>query len=111
MLKTAMLISISIVNSVFLILTIWARFQLAHTDWWAVFLVAFIMGFIYQLEYMRRMIFRANSPEHDHLEYELNVLSRPTAAHPRAERGARGSVATIPRIDTSPPHRAVNTTL
>ena len=51
MLPIAILISLSIVNSAFLILTIWARFQLAHTDWWAVFLVAFIVGFLYQLEY------------------------------------------------------------
>lgn len=51
MLPIAVLISLSIVNSVFLILTIWARFNLAHIDWWAVFLVAFIMGFLYQLKY------------------------------------------------------------
>jgi len=51
MLPIAILISISIVNSVLLILAIWTRFNLAHTDWWAVFLVAFIMGFFYQLEY------------------------------------------------------------
>ena len=57
------------------------------------------------------MIFRASSPEDDHLEYEMDVLSRPTAAHIRAERGARGPVTTIPRIDASPPRHTVNTTL
>jgi len=57
------------------------------------------------------MIFCASSPEDDHLEYELDVLRRPTAAHTRAERGARGPVTTLPRIDTSSARRTVNTTL
>jgi len=63
------------------------------------------------IDKVRRIIFCASSPEEDHLEYGLDVLPRPTAAHTRAERGARGSITTMPRIDTSLPRRTVNTIL
>lgn len=128
MFTIAVLISISIVNLVFLTLTIWARLQLNHTDWWAVFLAIFLIGFVYQLEYselthlqqslssaddlqVRRNIFCASPPENSHLEHELEVLSRPTAAHTRAERGARGPITIIHHIDASSPRRTVSTTL
>ncbi|KAH0146012.1 hypothetical protein KCU67_g12408, partial [Aureobasidium melanogenum] len=44
---TPFLVTLSIINSVFLTLTIWAALQLRGSDWWIVFLVAFIMGLLY----------------------------------------------------------------
>lgn len=48
---TPFLITLSIINSVFLTLTIWAALQLRGSDWWIVFLVAFIMGLLYEVDY------------------------------------------------------------
>ncbi|KAH0344117.1 hypothetical protein KCU83_g8491, partial [Aureobasidium melanogenum] len=51
---TPFLITLSIINSVLLTLTIWAALQLRGSDWWIVFLVAFIMGLLYEVDYLRR---------------------------------------------------------
>ncbi|KAG9855413.1 hypothetical protein KCU98_g1728, partial [Aureobasidium melanogenum] len=51
---TPFLIALSIINSVFLTLTIWAALQLRGSDWWIVFLVAFSMGLLYEVDYLRR---------------------------------------------------------
>ncbi|KAG9517848.1 hypothetical protein KCV07_g5969, partial [Aureobasidium melanogenum] len=51
---TPFLITLSIINSVFLTLTIWAALQLRGSDWWIVFLVAFIMGLLYEVDCLRR---------------------------------------------------------
>ncbi|KAK6001272.1 hypothetical protein QM012_002603 [Aureobasidium pullulans] len=48
------LIALSIINSVLLTLTIWAALQLRGSDWWIIFLIAFIMGLLYEVDYMRR---------------------------------------------------------
>ncbi|KAG9605396.1 hypothetical protein KCU77_g762, partial [Aureobasidium melanogenum] len=51
---TPFLITLSIINSVLLTLIIWAALQLRGSDWWIVFLVAFIMGLLYEVDYLRR---------------------------------------------------------
>lgn len=48
---TPSLIVLSIINSVFLTLTIWAALQLRGSDWWVVFMVAFILGLLYEVDY------------------------------------------------------------
>lgn len=45
------LIALSIINLAFLALTIWAALQLRDSDWWIVFLVASIMGLLYEVDY------------------------------------------------------------
>ena len=47
---TPFLIVLSIINSVFLTLTIWAALQLRGSDWWVVSMVAFIMGLLYEVD-------------------------------------------------------------
>ncbi|KAH0374026.1 hypothetical protein KCU65_g388, partial [Aureobasidium melanogenum] len=51
---TPFFIAVTIINSVFLALTIWTALQLRGSDWWVVFLVALIMGLLYQADYLRR---------------------------------------------------------
>ncbi|KAG9662308.1 hypothetical protein KCU95_g2590, partial [Aureobasidium melanogenum] len=51
---TPFVITLSIINSVFLTLTIWAALQLRGSDWWIVFLVASIIGLLYEVDYLRR---------------------------------------------------------
>jgi hypothetical protein len=104
-----LLILISVVNSVFLTLAIWAGLQLPHTDWWVVLSVIFIMGTLYEVEYskftgshqlliptncprVRRNILRTDSQDDEHVEFELVELPRPPLAHMRSTR----------RPDTSP---------
>lgn len=48
---TPFAIVLSIINSVFLTLTIWAALQLRGSDWWIVFLAASIMGLLYEVDY------------------------------------------------------------
>jgi hypothetical protein len=51
--STVILVLISLVNSTSLTLAIWAGLQLHDTDWWIVFLIVFIMGAIYNVEYCK----------------------------------------------------------
>ncbi|KEQ62122.1 uncharacterized protein M437DRAFT_85033 [Aureobasidium melanogenum CBS 110374] len=71
---TPFFIAASIINSVFLSLTIWAALQLRGSDWWIVFLVALIMGVLYQVDYLRRKRPGYHAEHRDPIELRLRNL-------------------------------------
>jgi hypothetical protein len=77
--STAILVLISITNSLFLSLTIWAALQLKHTDWWVVFLIIFIMGSAYEIAYCKSI---SLNMYRESLTVSKSAATSPPSCHP-----------------------------